>query len=167
MPRPRFGSPCGGLARTTGLTLLCSALWAAATTKALAPAQFERVIEASGLVPSALAPWIAVAVLALEFTIPVALLWRPFRAIALRSSVGLFSAFAIYSYWRSARGIEAPCGCFPTLFTLSPLGMFAADMCLAGVALALLAQEIRAGAPSEAHHPTRQAQRLLPNGESE
>ncbi|MCC6729152.1 MAG: hypothetical protein IT208_07415 [Chthonomonadales bacterium] len=62
-----------------GFCVVGAGLWTAAYAKTLVPREFERVLEESGLVPAALAPWVAVVALALEWSLPVALLYRPAR----------------------------------------------------------------------------------------
>lgn len=65
--------------------------------------------------------------------------------------MALFAAFAGYNYWRLLMGIDAPCGCFSALFTMSAPLMLLFDLSLAGIALVLLCREIQCGSGATVH----------------
>ncbi len=129
----------------TGGVLLGAVLLFAAYAKAIDPVAFSQQIRAERLAlfgaPSA---W-AVAVIALEVGLGVALVLNLRRPVVLAAAtllVALFVFLTVRTYWRATHGglsasDAASCGCFGNLVERTPAEAFWQDLALLAPALAL------------------------------
>ena len=128
---------------TTAGIALGVVLLVAAWAKALDPQAFAEEIRVQGIAPASLAPAVALAALALEVALGVALvlglrrLWVLLPAAAL---VAFFLFLTGRAYWLDLRGqlpADAGCGCFGNLVERTPGEAFWQDLALLVPALLL------------------------------
>ena len=100
---------------------LLALIWVAiALPKAAALPELAAVVDASMLLPSRLAAPGAVAVVAWDAGLALALIVPISRRPALWATAVTLLAYLGFALWRALAGIEAPCRCFGALLRSSP-----------------------------------------------
>lgn len=111
-----------------GTTLISCQFGLAFIAKSLQFDQFQATILKSHLVPYPLVSGTALIIHIAEIVVCVGV-WIPWcRRRAFEVAWLLSALFGSYNLWRAFRGIDAPCGCFGALFTMSPTAGFALNM---------------------------------------
>ena len=108
---------------------------ATATLKSGDLAGLQKAIVRSHLLPDALVPIVAYAVVSAEAAVAILLCYRSTRSFALFLATMMSLFFGGYSLWRQLRHIPAPCHCFGLLFQMSPLQGLGVSLMLAALSL--------------------------------